>query len=559
MAPQRTVSVVGAMAALAMRIGSTMAADGTGDRGGFCCWAADDLTDFCGTCLPMAIAGPTSYCSKSQAACGSCGSATWCEESAESREQAGAGTELVLGFEGTQALAEGSVVGLRVGGKTYNVTVVDSSFEAFPTPAPTPAPTAAAPAPAPAQAPAAGAVVPNVEAVRQHGRLRVQGSRIVGEHGLPVRLRGVSMFWSQWMGQYWNPDTIRWLKEDWHVSFVRAAMGVEQGGYLENPGAEKAKLQAVVDACIDAGIYVVIDWHAYHGEDHVEEAKAFFGEMAQKYGDKPHVMFETYNEPQQVDWSGVIKPYHEQVVPVIREFSDNIIILGTRTWSQEVDVASQDPVSGDNLAYTVHFYAASMGADLRGKVSTALANGAAIFATEWGTCEYTGDGRLDLEESQAWQDFMEEHHISDSNWAISNKEESCSALRGGASGSGGWSEADLTESGSWVRSSIREYNSDEPLAGAGAARPAASGGRLESVVMQKHSMMRGPVRFPSGSGGGGRHAAALAALAAGAGGALALAAWVARTRRAAGPARFLAVDRQPQDIPSGSDAPPQLQ
>jgi len=51
----------------------------------------------------------------------------------------------------------------------------------------------------------------------------------------------------------------------------------------------------------------------------------------------------------------------------------------------------------------------------------------------------------------------------------------------------------------------------------------------------------------------------LAALAAGAGGALALAAWVARTRRAAGLARFLAVDRQPLDIPSGSDTMPQLQ
>ncbi|CAK0898770.1 unnamed protein product [Prorocentrum cordatum] len=553
MASGRAFAAASAAAALALRVRTAAAA---GDAGGFCCWAADDLTDFCGTCLPMAIAGPTSYCSKSQAACGSCGSATWCEEGTRSDEKAAAGTELLLSFDGTQALAEGGVIGLRVGGKIYNVTVVDSSFEAFPTPAPTPAPTAAAPAPTPAPAPVTGTLVPNVEAVRQHGRLRVQGNKIVGEHGQPVRLRGMSMFWSQWMGQYWNPDTIRWLKEDWHVSFIRAAMGVEQGGYLENPDAEKAKLQAVVDACIDAGIYVVIDWHAYHGEDHVEEAKTFFGEMARKYGDKPHVLFETYNEPQQVDWSGVIKPYHEQVVPVIREHTDNIIILGTRTWSQEVDVASQDPVQGDNLAYTVHFYAASMGADLRGKVSTALANGAAIFATEWGTCEYTGDGRLDLEESQAWQDFMEENHISDSNWAVSNKEESCSALRGGASGSGGWSEGDLSESGNWVRNSIREYNSDEPLASVGAASPAVSGGQLEKIVMKKHSMMRGPVRASGGSSSGWL-AATVAAVAPCAFGALALAAWAARIRRTAGLARFLAVDAQPMEIPSGSDALPQ--
>jgi endoglucanase len=446
---------------------------------------------------------------------------------------------------------------MRVGDKTYNVTVVDSSFEAFPTAAPTPAPTAAAPAPTPAQALVTGPLVPNVEAVKQHGRLRVQGNTIVGEHGMPVRLRGMSMFWSQWMGQYWNPDTIRWLKEDWHVSFIRAAMGVEQGGYLENPDAEKAKLQAVVDACIDAGIYVVIDWHAYHGEDHVEEAKAFFSEMAQRYGDKPHVLFETYNEPQQVDWSGVIKPYHEQVVPVIREHSDNVIILGTRTWSQEVDVASEDPVLGDNLAYTVHFYAASMGADLRGKVSTALANGIAIFATEWGTCEYTGDGRLDLDESQAWQDFMEENHISDSNWAISNKEESCSALRGGASGSGGWSEGDLTESGAWVRNSIQQYNSDEPLATVSAAGPAASSGQFEEILMKKHSMMRGAARL-TGDSSSGWHTAAVAAPAICAVAALTLAAWAARHRRTMGLAHSVVVGRRPLYIRSGSEDTPRL-
>merc|ERR1719392_100408 len=83
-----------------------------GGRGGFCCWAADDLLDFCGTCLPMAIAGPTSYCSKSQAACGSCGSATWCEESTKSHKRVAAGTELLLSFDGTQALAQDSVMSM---------------------------------------------------------------------------------------------------------------------------------------------------------------------------------------------------------------------------------------------------------------------------------------------------------------------------------------------------------------------------------------------------------------------------------------------------------------
>ena len=59
--------------------------------------------------------------------------------------------------------------------------------------------------------------------VEQHGALRVSGNDIVGSHGSPVLLRGMSMFWSQWMGKYWNADVIRWLAEDWKCTVVRLA------------------------------------------------------------------------------------------------------------------------------------------------------------------------------------------------------------------------------------------------------------------------------------------------------------------------------------------------
>merc|ERR1711988_687119 len=63
------------------------------------------------------------------------------------------------------------------------------------------------------------------------------------------------------MGQYWNKDVMQWLSSDWEVALVRAAMGVEAGGYLEHPETEKAKITTVVDAAIANGIYVIIDWH----------------------------------------------------------------------------------------------------------------------------------------------------------------------------------------------------------------------------------------------------------------------------------------------------------
>jgi aryl-phospho-beta-D-glucosidase BglC (GH1 family) len=62
-----------------------------------------------------------------------------------------------------------------------------------------------------------------------------------------------------------------------------------------------------------------------------------------------------------------------KVVNAIRANDANaIIILGTPTWSQDVDVAAQSPVTGTNLMYTLHYYAATHKQSLRDKAQAAL-------------------------------------------------------------------------------------------------------------------------------------------------------------------------------------------
>merc|ERR1719460_3099873 len=114
----------------------------------------------------------------------------------------------------------------------------------------------------------------------------------------------MSLFWSQWSegSKYYNREAVRWLKEDWSVSLVRIAMGVEMGGFLQNPDVEMARVKTVVDAAIEFGIYVIIDWHDHNAEQHVARAKAFFSEVAKGFGSFPNVIFETFNEPVAQSW-----------------------------------------------------------------------------------------------------------------------------------------------------------------------------------------------------------------------------------------------------------------
>ncbi|WP_405383167.1 glycoside hydrolase family 5 protein [Maribacter sp. LLG6340-A2] len=295
--------------------------------------------------------------------------------------------------------------------------------------------------------------------VEEHGNLSVSGTKVVDDNGNEVQLRGMSFFWSQWIGKYYTKETVKWLKDDWQCSVVRAAMAVEHEGYLENPTTERQKVEIVIEAAIEHGLYVIIDWHDHAAENHLEEAVKFFGEIAEKYGDYPNIIYEPYNEPLNVSWRDVLKPYHEAVIAEIRKYDpDNLIICGTANWSQDVDDVIVSKIDDDNVMYTLHYYAATHKQELRDKALLALNNNVPLFVTEYGVTQASGDESIDQVEAEAWWSFLDEHKISHLNWSIADKEELSAALKVGASANGGWSADDLTTSGKMVREEIKRKN-----------------------------------------------------------------------------------------------------
>jgi endoglucanase len=302
----------------------------------------------------------------------------------------------------------------------------------------------------------AGAEAPAGTPVACHGALAVKDGRIVGAHGEPVTLRGMSLFWSQWAPQYYTAETVEWLAQDWKVDVVRAAIAAETNDSArQHFDREFAKASTVIDAAVANGIYVVIDWHAHR--PYPDEGARFLTAIAEKYGHLPNLIYEPFNEPlrEGVDWSRDVKPYHERVIGAVRAIDpDNLVIAGTPSWSQDVDIAAADPLPFGNLAYTLHYYAATHGQELRDKGDAALVAGATLLITEFGTVEATGNGPLDYEESQAWWDWAEARGIGWMAWSIGDRDETSAALKPGTPPAG-WSEQDLTESGKLLRETLR--------------------------------------------------------------------------------------------------------
>ena len=295
--------------------------------------------------------------------------------------------------------------------------------------------------------------------VQIHGLLQQNGNKIVDKNNEPVSFAGNSFFWSNdnWGGErYYNSEVVSWLKDDWKTTIVRAAMGVEDpGGYLDNKTANKNRVKTIVDAAIDKGIYVIIDWHSHHAEDNTNEAALFFEEMANLYGEYDNVIYEIYNEPLDISWSNTLKPYAISIIATIRSIDpDNLIIVGTPEWSQRVDLAAADPITGySNIAYTLHFYTVYHQQWLRDRASAALESGIALFVTEWGSIGYS----LVDSEANEWMTWCFTNKISHCNWAVNDKEEEWSILIPGASTTGGWTDDELTKAGKLARNIIRNW------------------------------------------------------------------------------------------------------
>lgn len=297
------------------------------------------------------------------------------------------------------------------------------------------------------------------QVVKKNKSLQVIGTQLCNQAGEPIQLRGMSFGWHNYWPRFYNQKAVKTLVTDWKCNVVRAAMGIEghELTYTQNPQYATEKLETVVKAAIKNDIYVIADWHSHNLN--LKEALVFFDWLSKKYGHTPNLIYEIVNEPDEETWPEV-KAYAEQVIAVIRKNDpDNIILVGSPRWDQDVHLPAADPITtSTNLMYTMHFYAGTHEKWLRDRTDEALKNNLPIFVSESAGMEATGDGPLNEKAWQEYIDWMESRKISWIVWSVSNKEETCSVLKGDVSDGGPWNESELKPSGVKARNYIRSLN-----------------------------------------------------------------------------------------------------
>lgn len=297
------------------------------------------------------------------------------------------------------------------------------------------------------------------------GRLHVKGTKLVDKKGHEVQLRGVSTHGLSWYPQYVNDKCFAQLHDKWGANVVRLAMYTEEyNGYCSGDAKNRSDLKKLIKKGVRLAkkhkMYVIVDWHILsdgNPNSHKKEAKAFFREMSREFKGYNNVIYEICNEPNNGTSWKEIKSYARSVISTIRKNDKKaVIVVGTPTWSQDVDQAAADPIKGDNIMYALHFYAATHKADLRNKMTAAINKGLPVFVTEYGICDASGNGAIDKKEADRWVQTMDEYGVSYIAWNLSNKQESSSIIKSSCSKVSGFKKSELSDEGRWLYNLLRK-------------------------------------------------------------------------------------------------------
>jgi len=221
-------------------------------------------------------------------------------------------------------------------------------------------------------------------------------------------------------------DQFQRMRRDWKTNVVR--LSVDQRFWLSGSTSYSAgyaqELARVVALIQQAGMDIILDSHG-SGSRYMADANTviFWREVAAVYKNNPHVLFELFNEPNQISWDvwrnggndpagRPVRGMQELYNTVRATGATNLVVIGGLSWAYDLSGVPTHRVVGNNIVYNTHPY------NYPGKQPRdwdhgfgSLAKTDPIIATEFGN----SDCRPGY--YQSFVNYARAHNISWTAWA----------------------------------------------------------------------------------------------------------------------------------------------
>jgi aryl-phospho-beta-D-glucosidase BglC (GH1 family) len=292
-----------------------------------------------------------------------------------------------------------------------------------------------------------GCTVDNTPPVAPGGYY-TNGTTVCTADGTPHLFHGVARPSLEWgYGENITPEDFNAMAE-WHANVVRVALN--QDFWLSGAAQYYPQYHDIVDHVVQyaeaAGLDVIFDLHwSDRGDLSVPmsggkqgvpgtanqqqmadvNSKQFWSELASKYKDDGHVIFELYNEPHDISWGvwlggGTVGGYKvvgmQELYDTVRAAgAENLVIAGGLSWAFDLSGVGGSPIKGYNIIYATHPYKPqdpqSRWQGAFGYLATQ--DIAPVIATEFGDTSDNCTGQWD----QDLFKFADERKISWTAWA----------------------------------------------------------------------------------------------------------------------------------------------
>jgi endoglucanase len=230
----------------------------------------------------------------------------------------------------------------------------------------------------------------------------VTGNKIVDPNGNTVILRGVSMegLYDQsqtslgingLIDKVTNVTDASGTSPGWYTRMIRLPVDVyAPNDYFSNPTTYVSTiLKPAVAYATSKGLYAIIDLHYVDNPYNlISNVNAFWTNIAPMFANQSNVIYEIFNESNQTDTWETYKPTMQAWVTLVRGFAPkNLIFAGSPSWDQSMGDSATDPLTGGNIAYTVHMYEQHYASSWNTGQVVAATKANPVAMTEWGFCE----------------------------------------------------------------------------------------------------------------------------------------------------------------------------
>ncbi len=271
-------------------------------------------------------------------------------------------------------------------------------------------------------------------------RISVCGNRFVSSSGGPLLLRGVCIADCQSL-----LERGRWGRDLFHAArslgsdIVR--IPVHPAAWRQLGETEHLRLlDQAVGWCVDAGLYVILDWHSMGNlhtgvfqatkyQSSLQETVGFWETIAKHFaGCTALAFYELFNEPThfrgkfgEMSWTQW-REINERIIHAIRRWDEEVIpLVAGFDWAYELTQLRYEPIRARGIAYTTHPYACKRPEPWEARWEENFAFAASTYpliATEFGFSAVDEDINCSSHYGMRITRFLEQRGISWIAWCF---------------------------------------------------------------------------------------------------------------------------------------------